>query len=244
MTVNKIAVFDMVVMRYFSRGLGFSNVIESESTPYSEPIVSTASPTLTPFGDSDFLLMEEADSFLALEDDPTYREVDSIISPRAKKKQAFSTYPLCSARLMNEAQTPILLLRKKILLAVVYDLRSLEAFDFLNACTVDILGDTLVPITTARKIFDSGIYWPPSTRMPLDFVTVVTFVKSRKKLRMTRCTKLHTSFRILDIWGIDFMGPFPSSRGNKYSRIVKALDSVIFNSSFTSSASFWGIQYP
>ncbi|GJR27474.1 reverse transcriptase domain-containing protein [Tanacetum coccineum] len=44
--------------------------------PYFEPIVSTASPTLTPFGDSDFLLFEEADSFLALEDDPTSSEVD------------------------------------------------------------------------------------------------------------------------------------------------------------------------
>ncbi|GJR93442.1 hypothetical protein Tco_0265616 [Tanacetum coccineum] len=43
-------------------------------TPYSEPIVSTASPTLTPFGDSDFLLFEEADSFLALEDDQNFSE--------------------------------------------------------------------------------------------------------------------------------------------------------------------------
>ncbi|GKF74853.1 hypothetical protein Tco_0224297, partial [Tanacetum coccineum] len=45
-------------------------------TPYFKPIVSTASPNLTPFGDSNFLLMEEADSFLALEDDPTSSEVD------------------------------------------------------------------------------------------------------------------------------------------------------------------------
>ncbi|GKG18042.1 hypothetical protein Tco_0372340, partial [Tanacetum coccineum] len=57
--------------------LGFSNVIASGNpTPYFEPIVSTAAPNLTPFGDSDFLLMEEADSFLALEDDPTSSEVD------------------------------------------------------------------------------------------------------------------------------------------------------------------------
>ncbi|GJR00616.1 reverse transcriptase domain-containing protein [Tanacetum coccineum] len=41
-----------------------------------DPIISTSSPTLTPFGDSDFLLFEEADSFLALEDDPTSPEVD------------------------------------------------------------------------------------------------------------------------------------------------------------------------
>ncbi|GKC73202.1 hypothetical protein Tco_1119085, partial [Tanacetum coccineum] len=37
--------------------------------------VSTSSPTLTPFGDSDFLL-EEVDSFLALDNDPTSPEVD------------------------------------------------------------------------------------------------------------------------------------------------------------------------
>ncbi|GKE24735.1 hypothetical protein Tco_1436247 [Tanacetum coccineum] len=35
-------------------------------TPYYDPIVSTSSPTLTPFGDSDFLL-EGVDVFLALE---------------------------------------------------------------------------------------------------------------------------------------------------------------------------------
>ncbi|GJV69300.1 reverse transcriptase domain-containing protein [Tanacetum coccineum] len=51
--------------------LGFSDVIASGNpTPYYDPIVSTSSPALTPFGDSDFLL-EEVDAFLALEDDPT-----------------------------------------------------------------------------------------------------------------------------------------------------------------------------
>nr|GEX19577.1 hypothetical protein [Tanacetum cinerariifolium] len=39
-------------------------------TPSDDPIVSTTSLTLTPFGDSDFLLFEEADAFLGLEDDP------------------------------------------------------------------------------------------------------------------------------------------------------------------------------
>nr|GEZ68589.1 reverse transcriptase domain-containing protein [Tanacetum cinerariifolium] len=38
-------------------------------TPSDDPIVSTTSPTLTPFGDSDFLLFKEADAFLGLEDD-------------------------------------------------------------------------------------------------------------------------------------------------------------------------------
>ncbi|GKG22699.1 hypothetical protein Tco_0388002, partial [Tanacetum coccineum] len=77
MTVNKIDVIDMAFDEYSQEVLGFSNVIASGNpTPYFEPIVSTASPNLTPFGDSDFLLMEEANSFLALEDDPTSSEVD------------------------------------------------------------------------------------------------------------------------------------------------------------------------
>ncbi|GJU60386.1 reverse transcriptase domain-containing protein [Tanacetum coccineum] len=44
-------------------------------TPYYDPIVSTSSLALTPFGDSYFLL-EEVDTFLAIEDDPTSPEVD------------------------------------------------------------------------------------------------------------------------------------------------------------------------
>nr|GFC41445.1 retrovirus-related Pol polyprotein from transposon 17.6 [Tanacetum cinerariifolium] len=56
--------------------LGFSEVIASGNpTPYYDLIVSTTSSTLTPFGNSDFLL-EEVDAFLALEDDPTSPEVD------------------------------------------------------------------------------------------------------------------------------------------------------------------------
>nr|GFC67628.1 hypothetical protein [Tanacetum cinerariifolium] len=42
----------------------------SQSSGYDDPIVSTTSPTLTPFGDNDFLLFEEADAFIGLEDDP------------------------------------------------------------------------------------------------------------------------------------------------------------------------------
>ncbi|GJX53789.1 reverse transcriptase domain-containing protein [Tanacetum coccineum] len=61
---------------YSQEVLGFFDVIASGNpTPYYDPIVSTPSPTLTPFGDSDFLL-EEVDAFLALEDDPTSPEVD------------------------------------------------------------------------------------------------------------------------------------------------------------------------
>ncbi|GJX29397.1 reverse transcriptase domain-containing protein [Tanacetum coccineum] len=76
MTANRIDVIEMAYEEYSQEVLGFSDVIASGNpTPYYDPIVSTSSPTLTPFGDSDFLL-EEVDAFLALEDDPTSPEVD------------------------------------------------------------------------------------------------------------------------------------------------------------------------
>ncbi|GJT91470.1 reverse transcriptase domain-containing protein [Tanacetum coccineum] len=77
MTANRIDVMCLACEEYSQEVLGFSNVISSGNpTPYYDPIVSTTSPTLTPFGDSDFLLFEEADSFLAIEDDPTSPEGD------------------------------------------------------------------------------------------------------------------------------------------------------------------------
>nr|GFC52932.1 reverse transcriptase domain-containing protein [Tanacetum cinerariifolium] len=54
MTANKIDVFESA----------------GTPTPQNDPIVFVNFPTLTPFGDSDFLLFEDADAFLGLEDDP------------------------------------------------------------------------------------------------------------------------------------------------------------------------------
>ncbi|GKB03361.1 reverse transcriptase domain-containing protein [Tanacetum coccineum] len=77
MTANRIDVVELACEEYSQEVLGFSNMIASGNpTPYYDPIVSDSSPTLTPFGDSDFLLLEEADAFLALADDPTSPEVD------------------------------------------------------------------------------------------------------------------------------------------------------------------------
>ncbi|GJY39537.1 reverse transcriptase domain-containing protein [Tanacetum coccineum] len=76
MTANRVDVIEMACEEYSQEVPGFFDVIASGNpTPYYDPIVSTSSPTLTPFGDSDFLL-EEVDAFLALEDDPTSPEVD------------------------------------------------------------------------------------------------------------------------------------------------------------------------
>nr|GEX74591.1 hypothetical protein [Tanacetum cinerariifolium] len=58
---------------YSQEVFGFS--VSGNPTPSTKPIVSTSSPTLTPFGDSDFLL-EETDAFLAIEDEPISPKID------------------------------------------------------------------------------------------------------------------------------------------------------------------------
>nr|GEY17814.1 hypothetical protein [Tanacetum cinerariifolium] len=63
-SINRIDVIDVACEEYSQEVLGFS--VSGNPTPSTEPIVSIYSPTLTPFGDSDFLL-EETDAFLAIE---------------------------------------------------------------------------------------------------------------------------------------------------------------------------------
>nr|GFB76181.1 reverse transcriptase domain-containing protein [Tanacetum cinerariifolium] len=77
MTASKIDVTVEACEEYSQEVLGFSDVTASGSpTPSDDPIVSTTSPTLTLFGDRDFLLSKEADAFLGLEDDPDSLELD------------------------------------------------------------------------------------------------------------------------------------------------------------------------
>nr|GEU74867.1 reverse transcriptase domain-containing protein [Tanacetum cinerariifolium] len=67
MMANKIDVTDEACEEYSQEVLSFSDVTTSGSpTPSDDPIVSTTSHMLTPFGDSDFILFEEADAFLEL----------------------------------------------------------------------------------------------------------------------------------------------------------------------------------
>nr|GEV05630.1 hypothetical protein [Tanacetum cinerariifolium] len=73
MSVNRIDLIDIACEEYSQEVLGF--FMSDNPTPSMEPIVSNSSPTLTPFGNSDFLL-EETDAFLAIDDEPISLEID------------------------------------------------------------------------------------------------------------------------------------------------------------------------
>nr|GEW37751.1 reverse transcriptase domain-containing protein [Tanacetum cinerariifolium] len=73
MSVNRIELIDIACEEYSQEVLGFS--VSGNPTPSTKLIVSISSPTLTPFGDSDFLL-EETDAFLAIDDEPISPKID------------------------------------------------------------------------------------------------------------------------------------------------------------------------
>nr|GFB09899.1 reverse transcriptase domain-containing protein [Tanacetum cinerariifolium] len=77
MMANKIDIIESACKEYSQEVLSFSNVTDNGTpTPQNDPIVSVTSPTLTPFGDSDFLLFKEGDAFLGLEDDPNSSKIN------------------------------------------------------------------------------------------------------------------------------------------------------------------------
>ncbi|GJS98445.1 reverse transcriptase domain-containing protein [Tanacetum coccineum] len=78
MTANRIDVIELACEEYSQEVLGFSDsVAYGNPSPDYDPIVSNSSPTLTPFGDSDFLLLEEANAFIAVDDEPISQEIDA-----------------------------------------------------------------------------------------------------------------------------------------------------------------------
>ncbi|GJT84179.1 reverse transcriptase domain-containing protein [Tanacetum coccineum] len=97
-----------------------------------------------------------------------------------------------------------------------------EALDILKACHNGPTGGHYGANYTAKKIFDSGFYWPTIYKDAHDFVTRCDICQRQGKISQ-RDEMPQNSIQvceIFDIWGIDFMGPFPSSRGNKYILVV------------------------
>ncbi|GKF10101.1 reverse transcriptase domain-containing protein [Tanacetum coccineum] len=78
MTANRIDVIELACEEYSQKVLGFfDSVAYGNPSPDYDPIVSNSSPTLTPFGDSNFLLLEEANAFIAINDEPISQEIDA-----------------------------------------------------------------------------------------------------------------------------------------------------------------------
>ncbi|KAJ9535255.1 hypothetical protein OSB04_un001653 [Centaurea solstitialis] len=100
------------------------------------------------------------------------------------------------------------------------------AWGILTNCHKGPTGGHFEANLTARKVLESGFYWPTI------FKDAHTLIKScdacQRAGNITKKDEMPQQSisvsEVFDVWGIDFMGPFPDSRGNKY--ILVAVDYV------------------
>nr|GEV13216.1 reverse transcriptase domain-containing protein [Tanacetum cinerariifolium] len=99
-----------------------------------------------------------------------------------------------------------------------------EAIEILKACHYGPTEGHHDLNYTAKKVFDSGFYWPTIYRDAQDLVKNCDVCQRQGKISQ-RDEMPQNSLQVCEIfnvWGIDFMGLFSSSRGNKY--ILVAVD--------------------
>ncbi|GJV06912.1 reverse transcriptase domain-containing protein [Tanacetum coccineum] len=99
-----------------------------------------------------------------------------------------------------------------------------EALDILEACHNGPTGGHHGANLTAKKVFDAGFFWPSIYKDAHELVKNCDSCQRQGKISQ-RDEMPQNSIQvceIFDVWGIDFMGPFPSSKGNKY--ILVAVD--------------------
>ncbi|XP_071912275.1 uncharacterized protein [Coffea arabica] len=79
---------------------------------------------------------------------------------------------------------------------------------------------------TVAKVWQSGFYWPTMYRDAREYVKNCDACQRTGNISRKNEMPLTTFLEVelFDVWGIDFMGPFPSSYNNKY--ILLAVDYV------------------
>ncbi|GKD30053.1 reverse transcriptase domain-containing protein [Tanacetum coccineum] len=99
-----------------------------------------------------------------------------------------------------------------------------EAIDILKACHEGPTGGHHSANLTAQKVFDAGFFWPTIYRDAHTMIKSCDTCQRQGKIsqRDEMPQNAIQVCEIFDVWGIDFMGPFPSSHGNKY--ILVAVD--------------------
>ncbi|GJT61730.1 reverse transcriptase domain-containing protein [Tanacetum coccineum] len=93
-----------------------------------------------------------------------------------------------------------------------------EALDILEACHNGPTGGHHGVNITPKKVFDASFFWPTIYKDAHELVKNYDSCQRQGKISQ-RDEMPQNSIQVCEIfnvWGIDFMGPFLSSRGNKY----------------------------
>ncbi|GJU21972.1 reverse transcriptase domain-containing protein [Tanacetum coccineum] len=101
-----------------------------------------------------------------------------------------------------------------------------ETLEILAHCHSGPTGGHHSANITANKVYEAGFYWPSVFKDANEYVRrcdacrISGNISSRNKMPQNNIQVCE----VFDVWGIDFMGAFPQSRGNKY--ILVAVDYV------------------
>nr|GEZ80342.1 reverse transcriptase domain-containing protein [Tanacetum cinerariifolium] len=225
-SLNKVDLIDATCEEYSQEVLGFSNVVANDnSTPSFEPIVSNSSPTLTPFNESDFYLEEIED---CLNNDSNPEEVEDSEFDMERDI-------LILEALLNRDPEP-LPNQKHYFPEAHNDLKVIEPKNKKSS-------DDEPPEVELKELPPHLEYaflgennkWPVIISKDLNVNKKSALLEVQSQRRVN--PKIHDVIKkeveklldagliypILDSpWGIDFMGPFPSSKRNKY--ILVAVD--------------------
>ena len=101
-----------------------------------------------------------------------------------------------------------------------------EQISILSFCHNSACGGHFGSKKTAAKILQSGFYWPTLFRDAHQYCQACYNCQHSGRLSRRHMMPLTPILivEIFDVWGIDFMGPFPSSHGFQY--ILVAVDYV------------------
>nr|GEU36122.1 reverse transcriptase domain-containing protein [Tanacetum cinerariifolium] len=227
MLVNRIDVIDVSREEYAREMLGFSNNFSGGNpTSTSEPIIFDSSPSLTPIEGSDFIF-EEIESYLKNES----------ILPEIDYADCVDKLPVIIAKDLKdnekEALLKVLKSHKRVIAWKITDIKGIDPC----FCTHKILmEEDYKPAVqsqrrvyskiyeghhganfTAKKVFDVGFFWPTIYRDAHNLVKSYDSCQRQGKIsqRDEMPQNVIQVCEIFYIWDIDFMGPFPSSRGNR-----------------------------
>nr|GEU31164.1 reverse transcriptase domain-containing protein [Tanacetum cinerariifolium] len=119
-----------------------------------------------------------------------------------------------ASKTMTEAQIHYITTEKEMLAVVC--VHGQEAYDILKACHEGPTGGHHGANFTAKKVFDAGFFWPTIYRDAHDLVKSWDICQRQGKIsqRDEMPQNVIQVCKIFDVWGIDFIGPFSSSRGN------------------------------
>nr|GEY50767.1 reverse transcriptase domain-containing protein [Tanacetum cinerariifolium] len=287
-SVNRVDVIDIACEKFVQDVLDFQynpksssptlvyDATVSESDSSKEPIVKSSSPTLTPFGDSDFFL-EEIEDFLNDDSIPTELKIPSEES-KAKSSveephelelkelsshleysflEDFNKLPVIIAKNLEDVEKEALInVLKSHKRAIAWKIFDIKDYRKLNDATrkdhfpLPFMDQML----ERRKLLSHALMEPSRTdACPLACVMLQIIHRcvhgqkafeilkvfhegptgghhganlTAKKGKISQKDEMPQNTiqvcEIFDIWVIDFMGPFPSFKGNKY--ILVAVD--------------------